>query len=97
MPGDNCAVLGCETSRRTEGVGIFKLPALKNEEYKTWRAQWLSELTKTRVIDTDFRSQVDNDRFTLAKYISKKRTSKHVSNMIKKTNNANLAPSFTLG
>ena len=62
MSGDNCAVLGYGTSRRTKEVDTFKLLAPKNEEYKTWRAQWMSELTKTRVIHKDFRSQIDNDR-----------------------------------
>ena len=69
MPGDNCAVMGCGTSRRTKGIGIFKLPAPKNEEYKVWRSQWLNDLTKTRVIDKNFRAQIDNDRvFTCEKH-----------------------------
>ena len=48
MPGVNCAVVGCGTSRRTKGIGIFKLPAAKNGKYKRWREEWLSEITKTR-------------------------------------------------
>ena len=48
MPGVNCAIVGCGTSRRTKGIGIFKLPAAKNGEYKRWREEWLSEITKTR-------------------------------------------------
>jgi len=34
MPGDNCAVFGCGSSRRTKGIGIWKLPAPRNDEYK---------------------------------------------------------------
>ena len=55
MPGVNCAVVGCGTSRRTKGIGIFKLPAAKNDKYKRWREERLSEITKTRVIDKAFR------------------------------------------
>jgi hypothetical protein len=62
MPGENCAVLGCGTCRRTKGIGIWKLPAGRNAEYKTWRENWLNEITKTRVIDTNFRQMIDNDK-----------------------------------
>jgi hypothetical protein len=51
MPGENCCVYGCSTSRdKTHiGTGIFKLPSAKL--YKGWRANWLNELTKYRVAD----------------------------------------------
>ncbi|KAJ8050297.1 hypothetical protein HOLleu_03441 [Holothuria leucospilota] len=62
MPGDNCAVNGCGTSRRSKGVGIFKLPAAKNQEYMRWHASWLNEITKSRVIDKEFREKIRNDR-----------------------------------
>lgn len=62
MPGDNCAVFGCGSSRRTKGIGIWKLPAPRNDEYKKWREDWLNELTKTRQIDENFESQIGSDR-----------------------------------
>ena len=37
MPGDNCAFNQCGTSRRTKGVGLFKLPTAKDEESTNWR------------------------------------------------------------
>ena len=61
MPGVNCAIAGCGTSRRTKGIAIFKLPAAKNDKYKGWREEWLSEITKTRVIDKTFREKILND------------------------------------
>ena len=61
MPGANCATVGCGTSRRTKGIGIFKLPAAKNDKYKKWREGWVSEITKTRVIDNAFRQKILND------------------------------------
>lgn len=61
MPGCNWSITGCGTCRRTKGIGIFKLPAEKNDEYKEWRRNWLSQITKTREIDEDFRRQINND------------------------------------
>ena len=61
MPGVNCAVVGCGTSRRTKGIGILKLPAAKNAKYRRWREEWLSEITKTRVIDKALREKILND------------------------------------
>ncbi|XP_028408225.1 uncharacterized protein LOC114530809 [Dendronephthya gigantea] len=85
MLGNNCAVVGCGTSRRTKGVGIFKLPAPKNEEYKSWRSQWLNELTKTRVIDKHFRAQIENDRvFTCERYFREQDIQKYVCKHVSK-------------
>ena len=58
MPGDNCAVFGCGSCRRTKGIGIWKLPAAKDEAHKKWRDDWLSEITKTR--DHEFRISTMN-------------------------------------
>ena len=69
MPGDNCAIFGCGTCRRVKGIGIWKLPAAKDEAHKKWRADWLREITKTREIDQDFRERIKNDRvFTCEKH-----------------------------
>ena len=69
MPGDNCAVFGCGTCRRVKGIGIWKLPAAKDEAHKKWRADWLREITKAREIDQDFRERIKNDRvFTCEKH-----------------------------
>ena len=67
MPGDNCAVFGCGSCRRTKGIGIWKLPAAKDEADKKWRHDWLSEITKTREINHEFRKR--NDKvFTCEKH-----------------------------
>lgn len=60
MPGANCCIVGCSTNRRTKGVGIFKLPSKKL--YPNWRENWLNVVTKSRVIDKDFRLQIESDR-----------------------------------
>ncbi|XP_022793887.1 uncharacterized protein LOC111332736 [Stylophora pistillata] len=69
MPGENCSVFGCGTCRRSKGIGIWKLPAPRNAEYKKWREDWLNELTKTRVVDANFRQLIEKDRvFTCEKH-----------------------------
>ena len=71
MPGNNCAVFGCGSCRRTNGIGIWKLPFPRNEEYKKWRQEWLSELTKTCEVDKDFQKQIEADRvFTCEKHFN---------------------------
>lgn len=62
MPGDNCAVVGCDSSRIIKGIGVWKLPAPRNAEYKKWRDDWSNELTKTREIDENFKCLISNDR-----------------------------------
>ena len=67
MPGDNCTVFGCGTSRRIKGIGIWKLPAPRNAEspwvkIEKWRDDWLNEPTKSREIDKNFESQISNDK-----------------------------------
>ena len=59
MPGDNCAVLGCGSCRRKNGIGIFKLP---KEEHKQWREDWLNELTKSREVDADLRERIKKNK-----------------------------------
>ena len=62
MPGDNCAVFGCGSCRRTKGLGIWKLPAPKDEAHKKWREDWLAEITKTRESDHNFKVLLAKDR-----------------------------------
>ena len=61
MPGANCSVVGCGTSRRSKGVGIFKVPKGINEEYVRWREDWLNIIKKTRTLDQAFALQIKND------------------------------------
>lgn len=60
MPGENCSIVGCGASRRIKGIGIFRVPSAV--KYKEWRTNWLSQVTKSRVIDSAFREQIENDR-----------------------------------
>ncbi|PFX17564.1 hypothetical protein AWC38_SpisGene18105 [Stylophora pistillata] len=59
------------STKRSKGIGIWKLPAPRNEVYKKWRADWLNELTKSREVDKDFQKQIDSDRvFTCEKHFA---------------------------
>ena len=68
MPGENCAVWGCRSCQRMKGLGIFKLPAVKDSEHKTWRESWLGEITKTRKKDAEFQKLIDYSVFTCKKH-----------------------------
>ena len=63
----NCAIVSCGNSRRTKGIGIYKLPAAENDKYKMWREEWVSEITKPSVIDNASREEILND-IELCKY-----------------------------
>ena len=60
MPGANCCLPQCGTSRRTKGCGIFKLPQRKDEFYQKWNEKMLQIIKKYRVEDENFKIQVKN-------------------------------------
>lgn len=61
MPGANCSIYNCSTSRRHSGLGIFKLPAPKDEFNKKWREQLLNIVIRDRVVDAVLQKQIDKD------------------------------------
>ncbi|PFX14050.1 hypothetical protein AWC38_SpisGene21824 [Stylophora pistillata] len=71
MPGENCAVFGCGSCRRTKGIGIWKLPLAKDEAHEKWREEWLGEIKKTREMDRNFRELIKYDRvYTCEKHFA---------------------------
>ena len=58
MPGDNCAIPDCSTSRATLGVALLGM--LKNDdEYNVnWRKNIVDMVTKTRVVDASLKTQI---------------------------------------
>ena len=52
----------CGTCQRSKGIGIFKVPAAKDEKYKSWREQWLSQITKMWVVYAGFKRQILEDK-----------------------------------
>ena len=62
MPGVNCSVKGCSTSRRTKGISIFKIPKASNVTQEEWRNEMVSVITRDREIDQDLRRKIKEDR-----------------------------------
>lgn len=72
MPGANCSLASCGTSKRKKGIGIFKLPAPVEDFHADWRARILSKITKDRVIDSNFRDQIKKDKVQICEKHFKK-------------------------
>ena len=60
MPGANCSIFGCGTSRKNVGVGIFRIPSELDELSKKTREAWINIITKDRVVDENLRRQINN-------------------------------------
>ena len=60
MPGANCFIFGCGTNRRHSGVGRFRIPAGKDEKSKEIRNPWIKVVARDRVVDENFRRQIDS-------------------------------------
>ena len=58
MPGENCAIVGCSTSRRHKGISIFKVPLPKNEFSKKWNRDLINIITKDRQVDEPIKKRI---------------------------------------
>ena len=61
MPGANCSIVGCSTSRRDKEIAIFRLPTDKNDQTRKWRADMLNIITRDRQVDQNLRKQIANN------------------------------------
>ena len=66
MPGEHCSDYGCGTCRgraKYKGISIFQIPKKidGNAEQNKWRSEFLGKITATRVVDADFRKQIESD------------------------------------
>ena len=70
MPGSNCSIFGCNTSRRHKGIAIFRLPnAKKDEETAKWSKEMLSIITRDRVMDDNLKKMIEkNNVFVCEKH-----------------------------
>ena len=66
MPGANCSIRGCSSSRRSKGIIIFNIPPknlkLKDAEQEKQRNDMINIITRDREIDSDLRRQINEDR-----------------------------------
>ena len=61
MPGANCSIFGCSTSRSKTGIGIFKVPLPTTDFNKKWRQELIAIITKDRVVDASLKRQVETN------------------------------------
>ena len=61
MPGANCSIFGCSSSRRKSGIGIFKLPKAIDAEAKIIREKWIAIIERNREQDPSFKEQKARD------------------------------------
>ena len=62
MPGANCAMFGCSTSRKHKDVSLFQIPRAVDEETKKWRADMLNIITRDRVVDEHFKQKIEKNK-----------------------------------
>ena len=74
MPGGNCAIYGCSSSRTTPGVSLFNVPSRKEDPYMiNCRNKIVDIITRDRVIDSSLRSQIQNCQLHVCEFIVQKR------------------------
>ena len=67
MPGANCSIFGCSSSRNDKGLAIFHIPS-KDDEYSiSLRKKWINVITKDRVIDKDLKTQIEKRNLHVCK------------------------------
>ena len=60
MPGENCSIFNCHSSRAAPGISFFRVPT-KDDEYSTnWRNKIVAVITRDRVIDGNLKRQIKN-------------------------------------
>ena len=58
MPGENCAIVGCSTSRRHKGSSIFKVPLPNNEFNKKGNRDLINIIAKDRQVDEALKKRI---------------------------------------
>ena len=61
MPGANCSIFGCTSSRYSKHITIFGLPKGNDEYNTTWRKKLINIITKDRVVDMSLKKQIENN------------------------------------
>ena len=69
MPGDNCAIPGCCTSRATLSVALLGMPKNDDEYNVNWRKNIVNMITKIRVVDAGLKRQIERSLYIFVKSI----------------------------
>ena len=59
MPGVNSAILGCNISRKTKGIAIFRVPTENGKWSNNWRENVINVATQDCVIDKILKEMID--------------------------------------
>ena len=61
MPGSNCVIVNCATSRYHKEISSFKLLTPKDKFGKKWRRDMLDIITRDRETDANLNRQTEKD------------------------------------
>jgi len=61
MPGANCSVYGCSTSRYSKNIALFGLPRGQDDYNVAWRKKLVHIITKDRVVDVSLKKQLERN------------------------------------
>ena len=59
MTRSNCSIVGCNTTRKHKDIGQLRCPDPK--KYPQWNKEFLSVVTKDRVVDDKFKKQIEKN------------------------------------
>ena len=59
MPGANCSIYSCGTSRKHKDISIFRIPTKDDDLSTRTREAWVRIVTRDRGIDAGLRKQID--------------------------------------
>ena len=59
MPGANCSIFGCSTSRKSKGISIFRVPTGDDDYNTKWREKIVNIITKDRLINESLKTQIE--------------------------------------
>ena len=59
MPGGNCAIYGCNTSRIHVGISLHKVPQKDDDYSSNWRRKLVDIIVKDRELDASLKKQIE--------------------------------------
>ena len=65
MPGLNCCIPGCTNYQKKGGKSIFKIVKATDDWSQDWRSKIVSIVSKYRVLDSDFKRQLDGNNVAI--------------------------------
>ena len=60
MPGENCSIFNCHSSKAAPGISLFRVPTKDGEYSANWSNKIVVAITSDRVIDGNLKRQIKN-------------------------------------